>query len=111
MKSFVQPGHVMTVTAPADTNSGDFVIVGAMFGIATGNALAGTDLELAIGGVHDGQPKTSAQAWTQGAALYFDTTAKVMTTVSTGGNIRVGVAALPAANPSATGRVRLNASF
>lgn len=110
MKSFVQPGHVMTVTVSADTKSGDFVLAGAMFGVASCDALAGTDVEIVVGGVHDGQPKVSAQAWTQGAALYWDATAKNFTTVATN-NTKVGVAALAAANPSATGRVRLNGSF
>lgn len=110
MKTFVQPGQVLTVTAPADTKSGDFVVVGAVFGIATCDAPSGTDLELRLGGVYDGQPKVSAQAWAQGASLYWDSAAKNFTTVAAA-NVKVGVAALVAANPSATGRVRLNASF
>ena len=110
MKNYVQPGHVMTVTAPADTKSGDFVVVGAGFGVATADAAAGTDLEIAIGGVYDGAAKVAAQAWTQFAVLYWDSAAKNFTTTA-GANLKVGVAALAAANPSATGRVRLNGSF
>lgn len=110
MKSFVQPGLMMTVTALVDALSGDFVAVGAMFGIATSNAPAGSDLEIACGGVHDGQPKVSAQAWAQGASVYWDATNKVFTTTAAG-NLAVGVAALPAANPSATGRIRFNDAF
>lgn len=110
MKSFVQPGHIVTVPAPADTRSGDFVVVGAMFGIAASDALSGADLELAIGGVHEGQPKLAAQAWTPGQAVYWDSAAKLFTSV-VGSNLKVGVAALAAANPSAVGRVRFNASF
>ena len=110
MKTYVQPGHVLTVTAPADTNSGDFVVVGSIFGIATSKALNGADLELAIGGVYDAQPKVAAQAWTQGAPVYWDSAAKNFTT-TVAANLKVGVAALPAANPSSTGRVRFNDSF
>lgn len=110
MKTFVQPGHVLTVAAPADTNSGDFAVVGSIFGIATSKALSGSDLELAIGGVYDAQPKVAAQAWTQGAPIYWDSTAKNFTT-TVASNLKVGVAALPAANPSATGRIRFNGSF
>lgn len=110
MKTFVQPGHVLTVTAPADTKSGDFVVVGSIFGIATSSALSGSDLELAIGGVYDAQPKVAAQAWTQGASIYWDATAKNFTT-TVASNLKVGAAALPAANPSQTGRIRFNGSF
>ena len=51
--------------------------------------------------------KTSAQAWTQGALIYWDNTAKEATTTSTS-NTRIGCALVAAANPSATGTVRLN---
>jgi predicted RecA/RadA family phage recombinase len=51
--------------------------------------------------------KVSAQAWTEGAKIYWDDTAKNFTTTS-GGNTLAGVAAAAAANPSATGKVRLD---
>jgi predicted RecA/RadA family phage recombinase len=54
--------------------------------------------------------KVSAQAWTVGAPIYWDDTAKLFTTTSTS-NTLAGVAVAAAANPSATGRVRLNGSF
>jgi predicted RecA/RadA family phage recombinase len=52
----------------------------------------------------------SAQAWTAGVLIYWDNTAKNTTTVSTSNKL-IGVAAAAAANPSSTGRVRLNAAF
>jgi predicted RecA/RadA family phage recombinase len=52
----------------------------------------------------------SAQAWTAGALVYWDDTAKLFTTTSTS-NTLAGVAVAIAANPTATGRVRLNGSF
>lgn len=109
MKNFVQPGDVLTVIAPADVASGDLVLVGSLFGIATASAKAGAELEVTAGGVYD-LPKVSAQAWTQGAALYWDPAAKLVTSVA-GALTKIGVAAVAAANPSAAGRVRLNGSF
>lgn len=109
MKNFVQPGDVITVTASGDVASGSFQIVGIMFGIAATAAKAGEEYELKIGGVYD-LPKTSAQAWTLGAAVYWDADNHVATTVATD-NTKIGVAAEPAANPTGTGRVRLNMNF
>ncbi|GJD51092.1 hypothetical protein OPKNFCMD_3843 [Methylobacterium crusticola] len=109
MRNFVQKGEVVTLTAPANLLSGDVVIVGAIFGVAAADALSGADVEVVTGGVYD-LPKVSAQAWTQGAAVYWDATAKNATTTA-GSNTKLGVAVLAAANPSAVGRVRLNKSF
>lgn len=109
MKNFVQPGDVLTVTAPADVASGDLVVVGSLFGVATASAKVGADLEVTAGGVYD-MPKVSAQAWTQGAPVYWDPATKLVTSIA-GSLTKIGVAAIVAANPSAVGRVRLNGSF
>ncbi len=109
MKNFIQPGNVITVAAPADVVSGAGVLVGAMFGIASGNAKSTEDLELQVTGVFE-LPKVAAQAWTQGAKIYWDNTAKLATTVTTS-NTLIGVATAAAVNPSDTGTVRLNGAF
>ncbi len=109
MRNYVQPGNIITVIAPVDVASGDGVLVGSIFGIAGISAPAGTEVEIDLVGVYD-LAKTSAQAWTQGAAVYWDAANKVVTTTAAG-NTKIGVATLPAANPSAIGRVRLNGSF
>ncbi|MFA7416370.1 MAG: DUF2190 family protein [Rhizobium sp.] len=106
MKNFVQTGDVLTVTAPYDVASGGGVLVGKLFGIATTDALSGAAVEIARNGVFT-HAKVSAQAWTQGADIYWDDTAKNFTTVLTS-NTLVAKAALAAANPTATGRVVLN---
>lgn len=108
MRNFVQPGKVLTMTAAAVVKSGEFVKIGAIFGIATTDAEIGEDFELQTGEVHD-LPKTSAQAWTVGAVIYADSNG-IMTTVATD-NTKVGVAVMAAANPSGVGRVRLNDNF
>lgn len=109
MKNFIQTGDSVTLTAPYDVASGDGLLVGAVFGVATLAALANADVETQLVGVVD-LPKVSAQAWTIGAAVYWDNAAKNVTTVA-GGNTKIGAALAVAANPSATGRVRLNGTF
>lgn len=103
--NFIQNGDFMTVPAPAAVESGDGVKVGVLFGIASTDAESGADVAIATKGVYE-LPKTSAQAWTVGAAIYWTGTAA--TTATTTGNLLIGTAAAAAANPSATGLVRLN---
>lgn len=106
MKNYVQDGAVVTATAPYDVSSGGGVLVGSIFGIAQADALAGAAVELVRTGVFT-HAKTSAQAWTQGAKIYWDNTAKEFTTVATA-NTLVGAALKAAANPSSTGTVLLD---
>ena len=110
MKNFIQPGKTLTLIAPYDVASGGGALVGSVFGVSNYTVASGDEGEFDIEGVFE-LPKTSAQAWVQGALLYWDNTAKVCTTVSTGGNKLIGAAALAAANPSSTGTVRLNGAF
>lgn len=108
MKNFVQPGRIVPVTAPADVASGELVFVGALFGVACATALSGASVEIETEGVFT-LPKVSAQAWTQGAAIYWDAGDKVATTDDDeGGNAFIGHATAAANNPSATGAVRLS---
>lgn len=110
MKNFIQTGDVITVAAPADVLSGAGVKVGMIFGVACGDAVSGADVEIAVSGVFS-LAKTSAQAWSVGDPIYWNNTSKVCTTATTAGNIFIGVAAAAAANPSATGTVRLNGAM
>lgn len=107
MKNFVQPGDLLTVPAPADVLSGELVKVGVLVGVASADALSGADVSIATVGVFD-LAKTTAQAWTVGAAIYMVPGTKLCTTAATAGNVLIGAAAAAAANPSAIGRVRLN---
>lgn len=62
MKTFVQPGRSITVAAPAGgVSSGDGVLIGNLFGIAQGDALATEDVEILTEGVAE-IAKTSALA-------------------------------------------------
>lgn len=72
MKNFIQPGNVITLTAPANVSSGDFVLVGALFGVAARDALSGDPVECRTEGVFE-LPKAAALAINEGDALYWDT--------------------------------------
>lgn len=106
MKNFVQNGAVVTLAAPYAVSSGDGALVGSIFGVAQADAESGADVPLVRTGVFT-LAKTSAQAWTVGAKIYWDNSAKVCTTTASG-NTLVGTATAAAANPSATGEVLLD---
>jgi predicted RecA/RadA family phage recombinase len=111
MKNYVQPGNTITLTAPYAVASGDGLLVGSIFGVASGDAANGESVEAALVGIFD-ITKVGSQAWTVGAKVYWDNTNKRTTTVSTD-NTLVGVAveAVAGGAGDTVGRVRLNASF
>ena len=107
MKTYVSEGDVLTLTAPtAGVVSGTAYLIGSLVVIATRTVAQTLEFEGQVTGVVS-HAKVSAQAWTEGAKIYWDDTAKNFTTTS-GGNTLVGVAAEAAANPTATGKVRLD---
>lgn len=111
MKNYVQPGNTLTLTAPYAVTSGDGLLVGSIFGIASGDAALGELVETALVGVFD-ITKAGSQAWTVGAKVYWDDTNKRTTSVATS-NTLIGVAteAVAGGAGDTVGRVRLNASF
>lgn len=106
MKSFIQKGDVLTFVAPYAVTSGAPFKVGALVAVAVTTAAAGAAVEGKLEGVFS-LPKVSAQAWAVGDKIYWDDTAKLMTTVDTD-NTLVGAATEAATNPSATGTVYLD---
>lgn len=111
MKNYVQPGNTITLTAPYNVASGDGLLVGAIFGVATGAAVSGDSIEAALVGVFD-LTKVGSQAWAAGDKIYWDNTAKQATKTATS-NTLIGVATEAVGNGAGEtiGRVRLNASF
>ncbi len=107
MKNYVQPGDVVTVTAPAAVVAGAGVLIGSLFGIAVNSAASAADLELAVTGVVNAT-KVGSQAWTEGQLIYWSGTA--LTNVASTNKL-VGCAVKPVPGAGAgetTGRVRLN---
>ena len=110
MKNFVQHGDMITITASAAIKSGDLVRVNSLIGVAAQDGASGDKVEIKTAGVFD-LAKTSAQAWSAGNPIYAVAATNVLTNVPGTGNYLVGVAVADAANPSPTGRVRINGSL
>ena len=111
MKTYVQPGNTITLTAPYAVASGDGLLIGSIFGVAAGTAAVGEAVEAALTGVYD-LKKVASQAWAAGDKVYWDNTAKEATKTTTS-NTLIGVAVVAVAGGAGDtiGRVRLNASF
>jgi predicted RecA/RadA family phage recombinase len=110
MKTFVQDGEILTVTAPAAVVAGQMLRVGVLAGVAITDAANATPVNIATRGVFD-VTKTGSQAWTVGQAIYgVGTTTLVATTATTTGNIFLGVAvaAVGSGAGETIGRIRLN---
>lgn len=109
MKTFVQPGekYDFTVAGTAVT-AGQGLKVGALVGVIQNSAAVGERAVLVLVGVFD-VAKPGSQAWTVGAKIYWDDTAKNFTT-TVGTNTFVGHAwaAVGAGAGETTGRVRLH---
>lgn len=109
MRNYVQPGDVLDLTAPTGgVVSGMGYVIGAIFAVATVDADVGDPFPGQVTGVVE-LPKLAAQAWSEGDVVYWDESEEEATTVSTG-NVLIGVAVRDEANPTETGRVRLNAA-
>ena len=111
MKNFIATGNTLTITAEADIASGAGVLIGSIFGVATGPIANGAEGVINLTGVYD-LPKTASQAWTVGAKVYWDNTAKEATKTTTS-NTLIGVAVVAVAGGAGDtiGRVRLNGAF
>lgn len=106
MKNFIQPGDTLTVPAPTGgILSGGVYVSGSLIGIATTTAAVGIPVAVKTKGVFE-LAKVSAQAWTIGQPIYWDSAANNATTSNTGTTL-MGYATEAAANLSAVGRVRI----
>jgi len=116
MKNFVQDGDAVYVPAPTGgVASGHLVVIGSLVGVAGFDAAAGEIVPLHIGGIFS-LPKRAVEAWSPGAAIYWDATDGYATAASTA--IKIGVAtplapdyASAAGNGASVGDVRINISF
>lgn len=108
MINYIKSGEVVTLAAPYDVASGAGALVGTLFGVAQTTVLSGASVALATRGEYD-LAKVGSQAWTLGAAIYWDNTNKYCTTTSSG-NTLIGkcTVAVGSGSGETTGRVRLN---
>lgn len=106
MRNYVQRGDALTIPAPTGgVLSGDAVLAGALFGVASADAAEGDDVAVSVEGVFE-LPKKAADAVTVGAVLYWDATPGELTITATD-NARVGYAAAAASAGTATVAVKL----
>lgn len=106
-KNYVQKGDSLTLTAPYARNSGQAALIGVgLFGVAITDIGNGEQGAFSMKGLHT-LAKVEAQAWASaGLAIYWDNSAKNLTTTSSG-NTLVGYNTATAANPSTTGTIRI----
>ena len=109
MKNFVQIGEAVTIPAPATVTSGEGVLVGSLFGIASNDATTAETLTISTTGVFE-MPKVAADDMSVGDVIYWDDSAKLVTLTATD-NTKIGVAVNDAGNGSGFVRVRLNGAF
>ena len=106
MKTFIQEGNIITVTAAANITSGDGVLIGSIFGVAAADAVAGDEVEIGTVGVYE-LPKLSTAVIAQGDRVAWDDTVKEIVLPGVG-LYPVGVATEAAGNGAATVKVRLD---
>ena len=107
MKNFVQPGANLTLPAPYDCASGGGALIGSIFGVASNVVESGDDGVFVTEGVFD-LPKAASQAWAVGAKIYWDNTAKNLTTTSASNTlVGVAVAAVGGGAGEVVGRIKL----
>lgn len=105
MTNYIMSGDNVELAAPYAVLSGGGALIGTLFGVAS------TDLANAERGVFVTKgvfdiTKTAAQTFAEGAAVYWDNSAKSVTSVSSG-NTLIGIAMAAAAGGDATARVRI----
>ena len=110
MKTFLQEGNNLDLTAPSGGVTGGLPVkIGSIVAIPVNSAAEGEAFVGQVTGVHT-LVKATGAAWTVGAKIYWDDTAKNCTTTATS-NTLIGVATSAAASGDTSGDVRLNASF
>lgn len=104
MKNFIQEGEVIDVTLSGTITSGDVVVAGSLVGVAQISGVSGDVIPVKLCGVYELAKATGAL--TQGAQVYWDNSAKKVTTTASG-NTLMGYAWRAAASGDATAQVRL----
>lgn len=105
-KSYIQPGKIIDyVVAGAAVVSGDILVSGSLVGVIEKSGAIGDIVGLGIDGVYN-LAKVTGTANTLGQILYWDSTAKKTTVVSSA-NTFIGYCADPANSAAAFVKVLL----
>jgi len=98
----------LVVTAAADTDAGEAVVAGDIFGVATHGAKAGLSLQLKVEGTED-LPKEAATTANFGVKAWFHKTNKAVVAVADAGNtLEIGYFVAPALADETTCKVRFS---
>lgn len=106
MQNYVQRGQNLTFTATAAVVSGQALLMGSVFGVASGAAAIGAPFTLVVNGVFD-LPRAAALTVAEGAKLYWDNTAKNVTNVLTA-NTLIGACHVASVSADTTIQVYLD---
>lgn len=104
MKNFIQPGENLACIAPYDVKSGDGMLDGVEFSVATNDALAGASVIGVTKGVF--ALKKAAVTPVRKTVAYWDNAAKAVTNVSAG-NTKIGIFQAGALSADPTVAVKL----
>lgn len=105
-RNFIQPGDTITVAAPYAVAAGAGLLSGVVFAVALAAAAQNAPVEARRVGVFD-LAKATGQAWVADTTkLYWDNTAKNVTSTASG-NTLIGVARQSQASGDTIGRVLL----
>ncbi len=107
MQNYVQPGDVVTLTAPYTVTSGLGAKVGSIFGVACGDVTSGAEGQFRLVGVFD-LLKATGLDFAQGDRVYWDNSQKKCVDTDSGNSYSIGVALATASTSATTVRVRLN---
>ena len=108
MKNYVKEGDTLTLAAPYNVVAGAGALVGSVFGVAACDLLSTVVGEFQIEGVFD-LAKASGEI-TQGAKVYWDDSAKNVTTTAQS-NTLIGVAEVLALTGDTTCRVYVDGAI
>lgn len=107
MDNFVQPGEIITLTAPSGgVTAGTPVLIGALVVIPCVSVAQTVQFSAYVTGVFE-VPKATGDAWGEGEKVYWDV-GDTNFNQSASGNTLVGVAAAAAGSSDATGYVRFD---
>lgn len=107
MKNYLQDGDTVVIaSSPEAADSGEFLVSGALSGVAVAAADSAAAVTLKRNGVFE-MLKTTSEAWTQGQPLFWNASTKKFTTTAAG-NTRRGVAWAAADSADTTGEVLLD---
>lgn len=116
MKNYIGPGDTIELTAPDETDdvaveSGEGLVNGSIFGVATCKIEPGESGPCKVDGVFD-LAKAPSQAWTLGVRVYWDAENKRATTTASSHKL-IGVATKAVAGGAGdiVGRVKLTGAF